>query len=140
MKKYPLMGKYVEVKAYIQPRRNKFSARSHESLPLTEPRVGMVVGYRTVYDGYIKQSRSYEGQYDRPYFVPTKSIKVLLVAFWPTENPKLVLPRDAQLVVMMKGPSHPYYHPSVYGKNKHEKQILRDIMKTVPRDAKGRWM
>ena len=144
MNKYELMGKYVCVKAYQQPAK-RLSARSHETIILKEPRVGMVVGYRTVYDGEIhsgSQQSSYfnDLDYDPPYFIPTESIKVLLVCFWPTHKPVLVKPEDVMIPMAVLKKVTDNLHPTIYPWHENQKSELRKIMSTVPRDKKGRWI
>jgi hypothetical protein len=142
MKEYPLMGQYAQVLAFIKPRRTKFSARSHDRTVLKEGRVGMVVGYRTVYDGMV-HGGIYRGEdSDPPWFEATKSIKVLLVCFWPTYNPVLVLPEDASDAIFLncKGLPLSSYYPSTCAWSDKDKQYLRKEMSTFPRDSKGRWL
>jgi hypothetical protein len=151
MNKYPLMGKYVEVKAYLKPRR-KFGARSHELTVLDELRVGIVVGYRTIYEGIINPGSnpndfSDDFTYRPPCFIPTMSIKVLLVSFWPTYNPVLVKPEDVGTITHINGLYLNYRgmlvqgpYPTTCKWSKDAKEELRKEMACYPRDAKGRWM
>ena len=149
--KYPLMGQYVEVNQYMKPRR-KGCARSYTKIN-AHGRVGMIVGYRTVYEGYTNPASDHSGYYDNDgfepaYFVQEKSIKVLLVAFWPTYNPVLVLPKDIMWFVnpLLDRDDVAYrnYHPTSswdkhspgYDKARAE---LRTDMKYFPRDENGRW-
>lgn len=140
MNKYPLMGRYVEVKEYLKPA-NKFSARSHEPVVLKEPRVGMVVGYRTVYDGKIHPGSG--GSYDNPedytpaWFEVEGKIPVILVSFWPTYKPVLVKPENIGFTILV--PDNSQYHPTSYKWKDKDKEYLRDIMRAMPRDEKGRW-
>ena len=140
--KYDLMGEYVVVKAYMKPRR-KGCARSHDLLILEKPRVGMVVGYRTVYEGKIEGGGycdGYHDDYEPPYFLPTKSIKVLLVCFWPTYNPVLVMPEDANSNIMTAREVTVNLRPTFHKWTERDRKVQREIMKSVPRNAKGKWM
>ncbi|RPH75906.1 hypothetical protein EHM76_00530 [bacterium] len=144
MNKYPLMGQYVEVKKYLKPAK-RFSARNHEPVILEESRVGMVVGYRTVFDGITHPGRQGGGYYDNddyepPWFEATEKIQVLLVCFWPRYKPVLVRPVDVLTVNMMEWPSFKQkYRPTSLPYPNDLKDYLRDIMKDVPRDQRGRW-
>lgn len=141
--KYELMGQYVEVKAYLKPAK-KFSARSHEPKVLKEPRVGMVVGYRTVYDGRIHPGSnqigySMDADYAPPYFVVTGTIEVLLVCFWPRYKPVLVKKEDITVIWAPYGGVTAMLHPTVSTWSDDSKKYMREEMKNFPRDEKGRW-
>jgi len=141
--KYDLMGEYVVVKAYMKPRK-KGCARSHYLIKLKEPRVGMVVGYRTVYEGKIREGGYDDGYYQDNYepscFVVEKSIKVLLVCFWPTYNPVLVMPEDANSNIMTAREVTVNLRPTFHKWTERDRKVQREIMKSVPRNAKGKWM
>ena len=140
MKKYELMGEYMEVKAYLKPAK-KFSARSHEPIILGKPRVGMVVGYRTVYDGKIHPGRQgYEYDCDPPYFEVTGKIQVLLVCFWPRYKPVLVKPEDAVLITCASIEVTNNLHPTICPWSDKDKAWLREVARDMPRDEKGRWL
>lgn len=141
--KYELFGKYVKISAYMKPAK-KFQAREHLRRELKEPRMGMVVGYRTVYDGRIKRSiNSYSPEeYDPPHFIVGKTIKVLLVCFWPTYKPVLVLPEDI-LMINMQGwrtKITDYLHPTTHPISDTDRGYLREYAKEMKRDVKGRWI
>jgi hypothetical protein len=140
--KYELMGQYVEVREYLKPVK-RFSGRSHEPVVLEESRVGMVVGYRTVFDGIThpgRQDGSYydNDDYEPPWFEATEKIQVLLVCFWPRYKPVLVRLEDVK-------PTWPQIevtdnlHPTITPCPDDVKNYLRGIMKDIPRDSKGRW-
>ena len=141
--KYELMGTYVEVQAYMKPVKPG-SKRSYIKYKKGCPRVGMVVGYRTVYEGDIKSGStyfdSYPEDYNPPVFIPRKSIKVLLVCFWPTYKPVLVLPEDLTSNIMQVYSVMMNLHPTTYLWTEEQKQWLRDDVKNQPRDEKGRWV
>jgi len=142
--KYELMGQYVSVKAYLKPAR-KFSARCHTPVILKEPRIGMVVGYRTVYDGEIHPGSNQSGfsfdiDYSPPWFEVTGQIEVLLVCFWPRYKPVLVKSEDADPNIVTTLEVTDNLHPTIYPWREKDKTYLRDIMKDMPRDTKGRWM
>ncbi len=142
MNKYELMGKYVEVKTYLKPVK-KFCARNHEPVMLEKPRIGMVVGYRTVYDGKIhpgsqQSGYSFDFDYSPPYFVVEGSIQVLLVCFWPRYKPVLVKPEDAKYIYPNQDVTY-YLHPTIHEWTEKDKAALREEMAVTPRDEKGRW-
>lgn len=152
--KYPLMGKYVEVKACMKARKSG-CRRDHTLHVLTETRVGLVTGYRTIWNGRIEGGtiQNENGDYELPYFVPTDPIKVLLVVFWPTMRPVLVKPTDAREVVPLKNKTaydesilfmtleefYDKYHSTQPKWSRQSRETLRKVMKDVPRDEKGRW-
>ena len=130
--KYSLMGKIVTVKQLYKYK--KESPRSYAENGYRkwyaqdiEPRAGWVVGYRYVYDGKI-----INGYENGNVWKPTKAIPVLMVTYWPTMKPEPV-PMDA---VTEGGVPH----AEIYKWNERDKQTLRDTMKYVTRDEKGRWM
>ncbi len=145
MNKYELMGKYVQVKAYLKPVK-KFSARNHEPVVLEKPRMGMVVGYRTIYDGKIhpgSQRHSYfdtDGDYDPPWFEVEGRIQVLLVCFWPRYKPVLVKPEDVMIPMAVMEKVIDNLHPTICPMPDSVKDYLREEMKNVPRDKRGRWI
>lgn len=141
--KYPLMGKWVEVRACMKARK-KGGRRDHILHVLLETRVGLVTGYRTVYDGRVESTHQVspcDGQPYPPYFVPTNPQKVLLVVFWPTMNPVLVRPEDAKVLYLSinQPVSNSKYHSTQPKWSNVSRTTLRQIMKGVPRDARGRW-
>jgi hypothetical protein len=143
MDKYELMGQYVEVKTYQKPAK-RFSARCYEPVILEKSRVGMVVGYRTVYDGNIhpgRQGGSYydNDDYEPPWFEVTGRIQVLLVCFWPRYKPVLVKPEDANTNIITALRVVDNLHPTILPWPDDVKSYLREVMKDMPRDKKGRW-
>lgn len=138
--KYELMGQYVEVKAYMEPAR-QFCARSYMKYDLKTPRVGMVVGYRTVYEGKIQHGKYNSEDFEPNYLTDIKSIKVILVCFWPTYKPVLVLPEDISNAswTSLGVPFSRLYHPTTYPCSDKYKEELRQYAKEMKRDAKGRW-
>lgn len=142
LKEFPLMGKYVEVCACMKARK-KGGRRDHTVHILKESRVGMVVGYRTIFDGHTEGGsfNTLFEDYDPSYFVPEKSYQVLLVTFWPRMNPVFVLPEDLKEVEFFDTNGLPLsgYHPTTCKWSKESRDVLRKIMKDVPRDSKGRW-
>jgi hypothetical protein len=144
--KYELMGHYVQVKAFMKPSR-KFQRREHTKYDLKEPRVGMVVGYRTVYDGKVVPGIYDPEDYNSGYLSNITSIKVLLVCFWPTYKPVLVLPEDIERVFIIggeyidiQGDSIKGLHPSFYPYSDKDREVLRQYAAEMKRDAKGRWI
>lgn len=137
--KYELMGQYVQVNAYMKPAR-KFQRREHVKYSLNEPRVGMVVGYRTVYDGKIEPSHNNPlDDFEPGYLTEIKPIKVLLVGFWPTYKPVLVLPEDISSPSWEK-PFDQLFHPTYHPCSDKYKKKLRQYAEEMKRDAKGRWI
>ena len=141
--KYNLMGQYVEVKAYMKPAK-KFNARDYEKKVLKEPRIGMVVGYRTVYGGKIMPGTSasayFESEYSPAWFKTEKTIQVILVCFWPRYKPVLVLQEDIMVPWVPRGAVvTKILHPTVHKWSDKDKEYLSKEMKTFPRDEKGRW-
>lgn len=140
--KYELMGQYVSVKEYLKPAR-KGNKRSHQPVVLNKPRIGMVVGYRTVYDGKIHLGSdqggfSYDFDYSPPWFEATGTIPVLLVCFWPRYKPVLVKLEDAKYIYPNQDITY-YLHPTSYKWTDKDKAALKKDMQLMPRDEKGRW-
>jgi hypothetical protein len=141
--KYNLMGQYVKVKAYLKPAK-KFSAREHMSVILEHPRIGMVVGYRTVYDGKIHPGSNQSGysldpDYSPPWFEVTGTIEVLLVCFWPRYKPVYGKKEDIMILWAPHGGVTSMLHPTTYKWSDKDKDYLREEIKNMPRDEKGRW-
>lgn len=136
------MGKKVEVthiyKRYRVSSKDEIGKivhmRTWEIIPIT-PRVGWVVGKRTIYNGkYEPGSYSYDDPFP-PALVNVKPLSAMLVAFWPTMRPVLV-PYDMVCVEMPDGKPH---HPCSNWKDE-EREWLRNEMRSVKRDSKGRWL
>jgi len=140
--KYELMGQYVEVRAYLKPVRN-FSARSHEPVILNKPRIGMVVGYRMVYDGITHPGRQdvFDNEdYELPWFEVIGKIRVLLVCFWPRYKPVLVKPEDANPNIHTSREVIRVLHPTVCPWDDRVREDYRQYAKEMRRDEKGRWI
>ena len=138
--KYELMGQYVQVKAFMKPAR-KFQRREHIRYNIRPSRVGMVVGYRTVYDGKVEPSHNNcPDDYEPGYLTDIKPIKVILVCFWPTYKPVLVSPEDISLPILFPHKGIHNLQPTVFPYSDRDRENLRKYAKEMKRDAKGRWI
>jgi len=149
--KYELMGQFVSVKSYMKPTK-AFNKRSYQKHNLKTERVGMVVGYRTVYEGKKIQQGNYNPEdFEPSYLTEIKSIKVVLVCFWPTYKPVLVLPEDIKKVEYSEEfffftcgvgwlPRKDLYHPTSLPYSERDKEDLRMYAAEMKRDSKGRWI
>ena len=137
--KYSLMGRYVQVKSYMKPAK-EFCARSYRKYALGESRVGMVVGYRTVYEGKIKSPNYNPEDFVPGYLEVTKSIKVLLVCFWPTYKPVLVLPEDVVTDIAHTDNMAEYLRPTFRPWSEKDRAEERKYAAEMKRDSKGRWI
>ncbi len=136
--KYELMGQYVSVKSYMKAAK-EFCARSYRKYDLKTERVGMVVGYRTVYEGKIRHSNYNPEDFEPNYLTEIKSIKVLLVCFWPTYKPVLVLPEDAKYIYPNQCLTY-YLHPTSRLWSEKDREEERKYAAEMKRDSKGRWI
>ena len=95
------MGQTVTVakqyqRAYTAGRRNWLAV----DIP---PATGWIVGFRTIYDGYVDWDTGEYGQKESGnYFVPTGHHECALVVFSPRQNPVNV-PLDGFTIAAAKG-------------------------------------
>lgn len=136
-KKYELMCKTVTVRAVLerQTLTNKEGEVKRLWLPkkLKRPRVGWVIGYRTVFSGKVVTFRNgpLEGYEEETALKYEQQHPCLLVVFWPTMNPV----RVAMDAFTVGGEPEP---PGHEWSEKDRKKAFKD-MADWPRDERGRW-
>jgi len=92
-----------------------------------EPRAGWVVGFRTVYEGEYNYFSS-----ESKYLSDLKSVRCVLVAYWPNLNP-VKAPLDG---FELGGTPR----PSAHEWTEKERKDLKYGMENWPRDEKGRFL
>jgi hypothetical protein len=81
-----LMGTHVTVTKVYQ--RDRRGGRRKWLITDCEPSAGWIVGFRTIYDGYVDWDTGEYGQKESGnYFVPTGHHAAVLVSFSPRQNP-----------------------------------------------------
>lgn len=109
--------------------------RLWEEVPIT-PRVGWVMGNRVLHNGrYVAGVYSNYDDCDPACLTNITPVKVILVVFWPTMRPVLV-----PLRVLDSERQDGIPHPPGYVCSKEGREWMRDVMKEVKRDSKGRWL
>jgi hypothetical protein len=125
--KYPLMGKLVTVThEYI--RVNVDNGHNYEKVKLSTPRPGWFIGQRTIFSG------TRDGDEFGTYFCMNDHYSCILVCYWPTQNAVRV-----PLHGFSVGGKRPEPDPGPRWSDK-DKAILRDIVKSQPRDKHGRFV
>lgn len=134
-----LMGRKVLVEAILKREfaphsendKNGKEWREHENAP----RVGWVVGFRWLLDGYTKFSGF--GGDDPPVFMETGRKFAILVAFWPTMKP-VPATRLRELSDPTSMPESP--NELIPPDKEYLSDLMRKEMAGWPRDSKGRWV
>ena len=125
----PLMGRVVVVEKTLV--RKKEGDERFWVTKECSKRAGWVVGFRTLQNGRICRE-TYEGP-EEVWLHPSKSIKCILVSFWPTMEAVRV-PLDGFRIDPIARPQAPSYPWT-----EQDRDSLRKEMQNAPRDAKGRW-
>lgn len=148
--KLQLMGKIVTV-THVYERSLQLSGEKLKAIwikeDLPKPRSGWVCGFRYVFDGERVAgcgSTDYYGdyEYEQGYFAVENTIPCLMVSFWTNTNPVRV-PMDCFTIGGTPEPPTVYSMDAYFswrGGATNYKDDLREIMKYVPRDEKGRWL
>jgi len=104
------------------------------------PKVGQVTGIGKRYEGELCEgSTDFEtGHYDPLEFQQSKQVMGWLVRFGLANKEQFVLEDDIEKAEALLHPL-PYQTGKYIWKAK-DREALREIMKTAPRDAKGRWL
>jgi len=137
---FPLMGKIVTVlEKYERYQTHDYSLKEEKTITKRKwrrvpikPRAGWVTGYRFIYEGiYYPSTCDYLESYNPAYLDVTKTIKCLLVSFFPTYNP-IRVPVDSIIKGgTPKNTSLPW--------TDLQRITLSKETKNWPRDKKGRW-
>jgi len=135
------MGKVVTVHTVIEKSRDyETNQVQWIEKKLEKPKAGWIVGYRTVQNGEYQDASLYDplfGKYEIPPHLQIKSTtKCVLVAFWPTQKPVYVPLSGYEI----GGEPKPPYYYSEYPIDDRIREILRQDAKSMPRDAKGRFI
>lgn len=120
------------------------SERTWAAVKLEEPRVGWIVGCRTLRNGkYVPASGGfdYDG-YEPPGLAVSSTVFAVMVVFWPTEKPRPVAPEGISFD-NGTGPYQPYTSAG-FGEGKERKKGIDLLKKSLaedewPRDAKGKF-
>lgn len=130
MNKLDWMGRKVAVTQRfmrrVYDRRRYFQRKAWIVTPIKR-RVGWIVGFRTIYDGY----RDFEDEWGY-YWQPLDHHDAVQVAFWPTHNP-IYVPWDGI------EPAREDEEP-VAVLDQQRLDMLRVDATAWPRDEKGRWI
>ncbi len=135
----PLMGEIVLVEKVLKrdcldtDGNVKWNARRWWPETIDNPRAGWVVGFRILHNGRMVKTDEWDDIKEPEYFVAEESVHCCLVAFWPTMTPVHV-PLDGFRANTDVEPV-----PPVYPWTDRDRAALRDEMKSVGRDEKGRW-
>lgn len=137
--KIKLMGKIVTVNWTFE-RRQAWAAdravKKWEHQFHSKPRAGWVVGFRTIYSGESIPLGPDAGM----EWVTKESHLCMLVAYWPSMKFVFVpLNYDGSWKLGGRPAIRSYERGGLYWDDK-DKEILRQEMKTWPRDEKGRWI
>lgn len=139
-------GTLVEITAIAVPHYNFDNKRVITSVKINEGvRKGIIIGGKRLQEGHVEHDYC-EGFDEGTFFVSEKSIFVYLVSFGFMNKPAFVFPEDIRVICNADNFSYLNYYPieykypyfNSYYDDKARKE-LRDAMKTVPRDSKGRW-
>ena len=137
-----LMGKIVTASAVYKRVESEADGKVYRTWkpnPI-EPRAGWLVGWRTLQNGQLKDGyKDYGDPYEPPeptgpYLDNVVSVPAACVVFWPTMKPVYV-PWD-----MLVDGGEPKSPAAMCKWDEKDRQYLRDEMRDVPRDAKGRWL
>lgn len=111
---------------------------------LKNPVIGVIVGATHIVEGSYHEEKNpsyFEGEYYPPYLIEDKRHFVYLVRQGLLNKPLKVLPKDISSVVSLAFTSHiPFLYQKKYPFSEVDRELLRAIMKDIPRDSKGRWM
>ena len=136
-----LMGQIVTVtkeykRKHIYPKTASSRYGGHERkwevFSMSIPRAGWVIGIRSLMNGDYVAGGGFDEDYDPPYLQVRDTVRCLLVSYWPTMKPVRV-PLDG-----WKLGGAPM--PPVYSWTERDRGILRNEMKNVKRDERGRWL
>lgn len=109
---------------------------------MVSTRTGVVVGWRWLSNGIGEY-----GSCDGNCYTATQSIFAIEVKRGMMNKMDLVLPESLSIHIKFYDSSKPIPKSTAWPKipdrtsifNDHDKQLLRDCMKSVPRDSRGRW-
>lgn len=135
--RYELMGRTVTVKTQLKREVDSNGVAEWKSVELEFPyKAGWVVGFRTVYNGFIPEPETDEWglRYAAPNFSIVQAIPCMLVAYQPNTKPVHVPLNDTDFFLggMPKTPASRL--------TEEDKQRIREALKNAPRDSKGRFL
>jgi hypothetical protein len=135
-----LMGKKVVVLFELARKFGNDNMRTWDAEQLDHERVGWIVGFRQLLNGKKISSSFYgDGDGDQGYIKETmKRTPAVMVAYWPTKAPVPVPEQGFRIVDDDTPVKSPYIWEGQW--SERTKEDLREEMKKVKRDSKGRWL
>lgn len=112
--------------------RNSRCNKEWHIVNVKDQRAGWIVGFRTLQNGVYTPGNGDIDDWEPAYLDVTSTVPCILVSYWPTMNPVKV----PEIGFYMGGAPMPPDFPW----SEHDREDLRQIMKEMPRDKKGRWI
>ena len=141
MKNFIPLGTPVIFGEHCEPGYTKENERVIFKKKLDTDKIGVIVGGTFIVEGKGVRSSSAYDDYSPGYIYDIKKVFVYLVRLGFTNKALKVLPKD----ISAHYPFNDYYPApwlcaERYKWTEKDKECQRDIMKSVPRDSKGRWL